>query len=197
MRRFDPAGAKCVYQTVTGCKLALGLLSLTAVLLLWETLSILMGCDVASATSVRPVATAESRPAGSEVQATQPVASSGPTTATAPAPVEGTAKHMPSFFGTEATCNLGEIRKDSKHTVTFTIENPSGRTVRISKIRGDCGCITAVNPPKELAATGATRVKVKFVAPNVAVPYVSRLILVTDDPRRKQISLWVKCRVKD
>jgi hypothetical protein len=124
-----------------------------------------------------------SRPAGTTTTsaATQP----GPDAGARPVRVDGNM----------ATHELGKVRADSVHLVVFAIENAKDTAVPIRQIRGDCECISAVDPPAELAAKAATRVTARFVVPRVKGTYGSELFVITEDPLRRIIRLRVLCLV--
>lgn len=95
----------------------------------------------------------------------------------------------------EAECDLGRVPAEGERHVVFLVENSLDRPVAIQRIRSDCGCLTAVKPPAELAPGVVTPVTLKFVAPNEAIPYLTKIILVTDDPQRRYISLSVRSQI--
>lgn len=114
----------------------------------------------------------------------------------ASATAEETANHDSAearVTGTEARIDLGTIAAGSEHRMAFHVRNEKESPIRIRKITRDCECIRAVNPPETLEP-GDTTIDVVFEAPKVAVPYKTRLVLVTDAPDRRLISLWVNSR---
>lgn len=96
--------------------------------------------------------------------------------------------------GSEATIDLGEIRPKSSHRMVFEIVNAGEADLAIETIQRHCECISAVDPPERLPAGQATRVKVLYEAPDIALPYTTRLTVVTNSKARRFISLWVKSR---
>lgn len=97
--------------------------------------------------------------------------------------------------GAEAYCDLGDVRRKSERYVTFAIRNDEDKVVCIEKIRSDCECLLAVNPPAQLEPRSVTEIKIRFTAPDIITTYKTRLVLVTDDPMRKYIMLHVHARI--
>jgi hypothetical protein len=96
--------------------------------------------------------------------------------------------------GTEGLIDLGEIPPESEHRMAFDVVNKGNRDLKIRSIRRDCECISAIKPPKVIPAGKTVRVIVKYAAPDVALPYKTRLTVVTDSSDRRFISLWVKSK---
>lgn len=124
------------------------------------------------------------------VDAATPSSAPAPTTTSAPAGVP-----VAKVVGNVAQHDLGPVRPATVHLMTFAIDNPGERPVAIRQIVPDCNCITAVDPPKELAAGKTTNVAARFVVPNYAGPYLSQLTVMTTDPNRKLVYLRVVCEV--
>jgi hypothetical protein len=53
--------------------------------------------------------------------------------------------------------DLGEIPVKSVHKLSFDVVNGSDRPITIKKIRTDCKCIRAVDPPEVIRPEGRTR----------------------------------------
>jgi hypothetical protein len=109
---------------------------------------------------------------------------------------DGSAKVLPpiSVEGTEGSIDLGNVTPGSVHQMIFLVPNPAGKPLAVTKIRSDCACIRAIDPPQTIPAGGQEPVQVRYEAPKQEIPYKTRLILVTDSPDRRIISLWVKSR---
>jgi len=112
----------------------------------------------------------------------------GRASATAGAPTSQPAVRV---IAAEGTVDIGAVRPNSVHLLTFIIENPGPKALHIQAIRGDCECITAIDPPKEVPAGGSVEVKAKYVVPEKVQEYVAALLVRTDSPERKMISLKV------
>lgn len=130
--------------------------------------------------------TAESQ--SSEANADEAAMTSGP------AEPESFESPLPAATVTadEAVIDLGQIRPNTTHRMAFDIVNAGDAALAVEGIRRDCECISAVSPPQTLPAGKTTRVNVVYEAPDAAVPYKTRLTVVTDSPQRRFISLWVK-----
>ena len=100
-------------------------------------------------------------------------------------------------IGNASLIDLGSVACSSRHIVVFVVENPSDQPLVLKSIRGDCGCISAINPPDRIAARSSVRISVSFMAPKAGMNYESRLLVATDNPNRKVISLRVKCLAID
>lgn len=91
----------------------------------------------------------------------------------------------------EASVDLGPVQPASKHTIVFQVNNAADKPLFFRTVRGECECINAVEPPLRVEANGSAKITVDFVAPKEAVDYKTRLIILTDSPERKLISLYV------
>ncbi|MDD4890859.1 MAG: DUF1573 domain-containing protein [Phycisphaerae bacterium] len=94
--------------------------------------------------------------------------------------------------GSEASCDLGPVQPSSKHTIILEVDNPADTPLRFRTVRGDCECVSAIDPPTQVDAGGSVKITVSYVAPKTAMEYESRLLIVTDNPGRKMISLRIK-----
>ncbi len=99
-----------------------------------------------------------------------------------------------NLAGTEAQYDLGPVPLNSKHVIVLVVSNPSDRPLVFRTVRGDCECISAENAPNGVPAGGSARISVSYVAPKEAIEYEGRLLIATDDPSRRLISLRVKSR---
>ena len=94
--------------------------------------------------------------------------------------------------GKEAIRDLGPVAPGSRHVVVFVVDNPTDQPLVLRSVRGDCECISADNPPDRIAPQGSVRISAVYVPPKNEPEYESRLIIATDNPNRKVISLRVK-----
>lgn len=110
----------------------------------------------------------------------------------APQSQAGATESAPAVAGNEALVNLGPVAPGSNHVVIFTVANPSDQPLVFKTVRGDCECISAIDPPDRIAPNGTARITVSYTAPKMAIEYMSCLLIATDNPSRRLISLRVK-----
>ena len=110
-------------------------------------------------------------------------------------PSEPTAAPAVRVAGSEATIDLGTVAADSVHELTYVVENPSDQPLRFRTIRGDCECISAIDPPGEVPARSSAVIKARYVVPSTVPEYVSALLAMTDNPQRKVIYLKVRSKL--
>ncbi len=144
--------------------------------------------DVTSRSENRP--TQEPSPQSASSQATTNQAAADET----PGPSTKTAVPVAKVTGEEATLDLGDISPNSTHRMAFDVVNTTDTDLKVESIQSDCKCISAVSPPQTLPAGQTTRINVVYEAPEAALPYKTRLTVVTDSGERRFISLWVKSR---
>lgn len=121
-------------------------------------------------------------------------APSGQERATTEPTTSPTSMPVVKVTGVEASYDLGTVPVSSEHFIVFEVDNPKDKAVAIKKTRSECDCISLVDAPASLAAKTATPIKVKFVAPKVAISYRTSLAIFTDDSDRKMITLRVECK---
>jgi hypothetical protein len=98
--------------------------------------------------------------------------------------------------GIEGKHELGYMEPGSEHSVLFRIVNPSDKTMAITSIRSDCECIKNMRQmPKSLAPGESAVAEVFFKAPKDKQRYSHRVMVMTDDPNRRIISLRVEADV--
>jgi hypothetical protein len=97
--------------------------------------------------------------------------------------------------GPRGEFDFGYVKPKSKHSVVFVVHNPTSRTLAIRKVRSECKCMLAPNPPKEIPAGGKSLVRVDFVAPKDRMRYSKRILLQTGDAKYPLVTLRVKADV--
>jgi len=97
-----------------------------------------------------------------------------------------------AVVGNESLADLGPVVPGSSHVVVFLVDNPSDRPLVFKTVRGDCECVSAKDAPDRIAAKGSAQIAVSYVAPKTAMDYESRLLIATDNPSRRIISLRVR-----
>ncbi len=142
--------------------------------------------------------------AGSEDPADGDAAGAGDANATADGgrtsnrPTAGTDGALPvvRVEGREATHDFGVVGPGTEHRVVFEIPNPSTRPLKIVAVRTDCECIAAGAHPDVIPAGEAGRFEAILEAPEQAIPYTASLLVVTDDPARRMITLSTRSRTR-
>ncbi len=94
--------------------------------------------------------------------------------------------------GKEGFCNLGRVLVDGHYFVTFNIENPAPTPLTVEKVRSNCACIIVKETPKRIEPNGSEKLVIDYISPPLYQPYVSHIMLVTDHPDRRLISLHIK-----
>jgi hypothetical protein len=134
-------------------------------------LAVVVGCSGSAGTTDSPTSTRDAASGQAQPVASPPVAVAS---------------------GTDALIDVGKVRAGTQHDVTFIIENPSDKPLRIRAIRGDCECIHTKDAPTEIPAHGSVEVHGTYEVPDTVTDYVAALIVLTEDPQRKMIALKVK-----
>ncbi len=94
--------------------------------------------------------------------------------------------------GTDGICDLGQVEPKSRHKVVFIVTNPADRAIRFKTVRPDCECISTQDRPEGVEPGGSVKITADYTAPAGNVNYEARLIIPTDNPDRRMISLRVK-----
>ncbi len=95
----------------------------------------------------------------------------------------------------EAEHDFGYVESSSKHRVAFVVSNRGDKPLKILKTRSECRCLSIAEYPGTIRPKGAGKFDVTFVAPKESRAYAMRVVLLTDDPKRKMISLKIKANV--
>lgn len=97
-----------------------------------------------------------------------------------------------AVVGNDSLADLGPVAPGSIHVVVFAVDNPSDQRLVFRSVRGDCDCVAAKGAPDSIAARGSARIAVTYLAPKAAMDHESRLMIATDSPIRRVISLRIK-----
>jgi hypothetical protein len=100
-----------------------------------------------------------------------------------------------SISGDKASHDFRYVKPKAKRSVIFAIPNKSGAPLKITKVRSECKCMLAPDPPKELVAKGATPIRIDFIAPDKPMRYSKRILVQTNDPDRAMIVLRIEADV--
>jgi len=94
-----------------------------------------------------------------------------------------------------AAHDFGYVKCKRKRSVVFKIPNRSDESVKIRKVRSECKCMLAPDPPKALAPGAKTSIRVDFVAPDKPMRYSKRILLQTESSERPTIVLRIEADV--
>ena len=100
-----------------------------------------------------------------------------------------------SVSGDKAAYDFGYIKYKHKRSVIFNIPNNTKAPLKIRKVRSECKCMLAPDPPKVLAAGVNTPIRVDFIAPDKPMRYSKRILVQTDSPDRPMIILRIEADV--
>ncbi len=91
--------------------------------------------------------------------------------------------------------SFGYVEPESVHKVLLAVPNPSDGPLGIRKVRSECGCMAAAVADEAVPPGEPVLVRVVLVAPKRRTSYHKRILLQTDDPAQKTISIPIKAAV--
>ncbi len=118
------------------------------------------------------------------VEDTQGAARAGMSAKTPAAPAEG-----------RQVIDLGSIKSESTHEMTFTVANDSKFPVFIRGTFSECTCLKVISYPQSIDPKGTAAIKVQLIAPAGPAHYSQHVFLRTSDPQRPRIGLLVKAEI--
>lgn len=150
-------------------------------------------------TSQNPVAAQAGPPtvAVASAQTTQakPAAPAGQQPAKAPAPAAGKAVAAPKIEIAQETKEMGTVPKGQVIETDFMIKNVGGSDLVITDARPSCGC--TVSSFDKLIKPGAEgKVHTSVDTKSFSGPISKSVLVVSNDPDRPQMNLFVKALVK-
>lgn len=83
----------------------------------------------------------------------------------------------------EVLYDFGYVKPNEKHEVDFIIQNPTENDLSLRRVRSECNCMYALNPPKTIPAKGTSTLKLVFVAPVKPQCYDKKLIVQQTESR--------------
>ena len=97
--------------------------------------------------------------------------------------------------GALAEIDLGFVEPGAASLVGYEIPNRLDRPIRIAGAVSGCECMVVEACPEQIEAGKAGIVIVRFIAWEKAQNYSNKVVLMTDDPNRRQIELGLKARI--
>jgi hypothetical protein len=91
--------------------------------------------------------------------------------------------------------SIGEVPSGSKHLVSFSVRNYSGRPVRILGVKSSCSCTTIEDLPRTLNAGQTMTVPVTVDLPRSGETFLGHIEIFTDYPEQAAVLLRIRARL--
>jgi hypothetical protein len=92
--------------------------------------------------------------------------------------------------------DFGEMTPLSTLEVVFLIENPGAEPLVIKTIKRECDCTEILETgPSEIAPGDSSPITVLFEAPEELGRYVTRVVVLTEDPNKPTIPLVIRATI--
>jgi len=96
----------------------------------------------------------------------------------------------------QGTHDFGKMTPLSRRQVVFLIENPGAEPLVIKTIKRECDCTEILEAgPNEIAPGDSSPVTVLFEAPEELGRYVTRVVVLTEDPNKPTIPLVLRATI--
>lgn len=107
----------------------------------------------------------------------------------------GSSKTCASITQGELLYDYGYVQPNEKHEVHFTIQNPTKDNIQIQRVRSECKCMYASNPPQMIPPDGDASITLVFVSPKKPQYYDKKLIIQTTSRLYPLLALRIKADV--
>lgn len=111
-----------------------------------------------------------------------------------PAPVERAPAVV--MVARQGAHDFGEMTPLSRRQVVFLIENPGAEPLVVKTIKQECDCTEILETaPSEIAPGDSSPITVLFEAPDELGRYVTRVVVLTEDPNKPIIPLVIRATI--
>jgi hypothetical protein len=117
-------------------------------------------------------------------------------------PAMGLSQNAQNFANKNEKADLGILERDlgfvepkSKHSLQFTLNNPTDRPLKITKIEKECKCTNFPDSIQEIAPHSSQKIEASFDTPDLRAAYSKRIILSTDSKEFPTVVLKVHARI--
>jgi hypothetical protein len=91
--------------------------------------------------------------------------------------------------------DFGDIKQGDKVSHNFTLTNSGGDLLKITDVRGSCGCTAAVPEKNELKPGESTQIKVEFNSQGRKGKQVKYVYIKTNDKENPELKLKISGNV--
>ncbi|GAB4327682.1 MAG: hypothetical protein OHK0038_01420 [Flammeovirgaceae bacterium] len=103
---------------------------------------------------------------------------------------------MPASQIDRSNHSFGDVQKNTQLNTSFTLKNIGQSTLIIRKLKPSCGCTVPKPEKTTLEPNESTVIDVSFNTGNLAQRKKESVTIITNDPKKPEIELWVEANVK-